>query len=201
MFADVTRQSGDGRWAMPPWAAVVAIVVGLGAGCASSDPGVNGLASAKAAIGTLKMQLKQKLQMAMAEGPDKALEVCAVEAQVIRAKVSHESGVALGRSSLRPRTPADAAPDWVKAWLDEQGERKVAGVVGFSRVDETSSGKVARVLEPIGIEKGCLGCHGPADAITPGVRDLLAKRYPTDAAIGYAEGDLRGAFWAELPIR
>ncbi len=200
MIATLTRQSAKVRWVMRPLLVVLATAVAAGAGCASSDPGVNGLASAKAAIGTLKMQLKQKLQMAMAEGPDKALEVCAVEAQAIRAKISHSSGVALGRSSLRLRTPADAAPDWVQAWLDEQGERKVEGVVGISRVDETPTGRVARVLEPIGIDKGCLGCHGPADAIKPGVRDLLAKRYPTDAAIGYAEGDLRGALWAELPL-
>lgn len=186
------------------WGGAVGVSVAMGFGvgaCASGDPEVNSIASAKAAIGTLKLQLRQRLQMAMAEGPARGLEVCAVEAQAIRAKVSHESGVALGRSSLRLRTPADAAPDWVKAWLDEQGERKVAGVKGFSRVDDTPGGRVARVLEPIGIERGCLVCHGPAEGLAPAVKDALGARYPSDAAIGYAEGDLRGAFWAELPIR
>lgn len=172
-----------------------------GPGCASSDPGVNALATAKAAIGTLKLQLRQRLQLAMADrGPAHALDVCAGEAQAIRAKIAHESQTNLGRSSLRLRTPADRAPDWVQAWLDEQGEKKAAGVQGFSRIDETPSGRFARVLEPIAIEKGCIPCHGAAETLGPGVKDALSARYPGDSAIGYAEGDLRGAIWAEKAL-
>lgn len=172
-----------------------------GLGCASSDPGVNGLATAKAAIGTLKLQLRQRLQLAMADkGPAHALDVCAGEAQAIRARIAHESQTNLGRSSLRLRTPADRAPDWVQAWLDEHGERQAAGVQGFSRIDETATGRFARVLEPITIEKGCIPCHGAADKLGPGVKDALGARYPGDAAIGYAEGDLRGAIWAEKAL-
>jgi len=172
-----------------------------GSGCASSDPGVNALATAKAAIGTLKLQLRQRLQLAMADkGPAHALDVCAGEAQAIRARIAHESQTHLGRSSLRLRTPADRAPDWVQTWLDEHGEKKVAGVQGFSRIDETPSGRFARVLEPIAIEKGCIPCHGAAEQLGPGVKDALSARYPGDSAIGYAEGDLRGAIWAEKAL-
>lgn len=185
---------------LPALCATLAVAV-FSAGCASSDPGVNGLATAKAAIGTLKLQLRQRLQLAMADkGPAHALEVCAGEAQAIRAKIAHESQTNLGRSSLRLRTPADRAPDWVQAWLDGQGEKKAAGVQGFSRIDETAQGRFARVLEPIVIEKGCIPCHGPADKLGPGVKDALSARYPGDAAIGYAEGDLRGAIWAEKAL-
>lgn len=177
------------------------VMAALAPGCASSDPGVNGLANAKAAIGTLKLQLRQRLQLAMADkGPAHALDVCAGEAQAIRARIAHESQTNLGRSSLRLRTPADRAPDWVQAWLAEQGEKKAAGVQGFSRIDDTPSGRFARVLEPIAIEKGCLPCHGPADKLGPGVNEALGARYPGDAAIGYAEGDLRGAIWAEKAV-
>jgi hypothetical protein len=31
------------------------------------------------------------------------------------------------------------------------------------------------------------------------VRQALLQRYPEDRAIGYAEGDLRGWFWVEVP--
>jgi len=189
------------RWVRTGWGvAVVAAVIAGAGGCTSSDPAATSMASARAAIATLRLKLRQRLQKAMGEGPAKALEVCAGEAQAIRAEVSHDTGVALGRASSRLRTPADAPPEWVGAWLAQQGERKVEGVVGFARIDETPAGRVARVLEPIGIDKGCLTCHGPAEALPPAVREALGARYPADAATGYAEGDLRGAFWAELPL-
>ena len=43
----------------------------------------------------------------------------------------------------------------------------------------------------------CLTCHGEADALPPAIRDRLAESYPDDRAVGYAEGDLRGAFVVE----
>ncbi len=184
------------------FSALVGVTAFSASGCASNDPATNSLASARAAIGTLRLQLRQKLQLAMADkGPAHALEVCAGEAQAIRAAIAHTSQTQLGRSSLRLRTPADQPPEWVKVWLDAQGERPFSGVQGFARVDDTTSGPVARVLEPIVIEKGCLPCHGAADKLGPGVRDALSARYPGDAAIGYAEGDLRGAIWAEKAVR
>lgn len=177
-----------------------ALLIAL-SGCASNDPKTHALSSARAAIGTLKLQLRQKLQFAMADGgPAKALDVCASEAQAIRASIADKSQTHLGRSSLRLRTPADNPPEWVKAWLDTHGERPGAGVDGFARIDETPHGSVARVLEPIVVEKGCLPCHGAADKLGPGVRAALDARYPGDAAIGYAEGDLRGALWAEKAV-
>jgi hypothetical protein len=45
-----------------------------------------------------------------------------------------------------------------------------------------------------------LACHGPEEALQPEVRAALDQRYPEDRATGYAAGDLRGAFWAEVPL-
>ena len=66
---------------------------------------------------------------------------------------------------------------------------------------ESASGEVARVILPIGIEAMCLRCHGEHDQISPAVRAVLEARYPADRASGYATGDLRGALWAEAPLR
>jgi hypothetical protein len=93
---------------------------------------------------------------------------------------------------MRGATPP---PEWVAAWLREQGERPAAGVVGFARVEDGR----ARVLRPIAIEGPCLSCHG--DAITPAVSALLAEHYPNDRAVGYQLGDLRGALYAEVDVR
>ncbi len=164
------------------------------AACAGDSPGEKAEKRAHAAIATLKMRLKQRLQGAMAEGPVKALSVCADEAQAIRATIQHDTGVSLGRASLRLRTPADAAPPWVQSWLEAQGERKREGVNGLV----THEGNTVRVLEPIGLEPLCVTCHGPREQLGKELREVLEARYPGDAAVGYAPGDLRGAFWAEL---
>jgi mono/diheme cytochrome c family protein len=43
-------------------------------------------------------------------------------------------------------------------------------------------------------------CHGAREALGADVRDLLQAAYPHDRAVDFAEGDLRGWFWVELPL-
>jgi hypothetical protein len=57
------------------------------------------------------------------------------------------------------------------------------------------------VLRPIAERAICAGCHGPADAVSTGVKTLLAERYPADHALGFKEGEIRGWFWVEMPKR
>lgn len=162
------------------------------------EPDAALLARAEAAATTLATTLRGRLTAAMREGgPAAAVEVCAREAQGIAATVRRDTGVTVGRSSLRLRNPADAAPPWVDAWLRAQGERPAAGVNGVRAVE----GDRARVLRPLAVEGPCLACHGPATSIPEGVRAALSARYPGDRATGYALGDLRGALWAEATRR
>lgn len=164
---------------------------------AASDP----LAAADAAATRLGGELKAKLQAAMKDGgPTKAIDVCAAEAPKLYAQLRKETGVTVGRASLRQRSEADAPPPWVAEWLKAQGERKAEGVSGVRAVvDGASGGRVARVLRPVAIEAPCLACHGDPTTLAPEVKTLLAAKYPKDAATGYALGDLRGALWAERP--
>lgn len=133
-------------------------------------------------------------------GAAKAVEVCSSEAQGIAAKVREQSGVNVGRSSLRLRNEADAPPPWVEEWLKAQGERKAEGVEGLRAIVKTPNGAVARVIKPIAIEATCLTCHGDPASIHEDVKNILKARYPLDKATGYQLGDLRGALWAELPV-
>jgi hypothetical protein len=145
--------------------------------------------------------LKERLVAEMGQGgPVAAAEVCSTEAAGMTASVVAESGITVGRSSLRLRNPDNAAPDWVAAWLTEQGERPVEGVAGFARVDEVEGVGYARFLAPLGVEAPCLVCHGPAEGLSPDVAGLLAERYPKDAAVGYEIGALRGVLWAESRV-
>lgn len=159
------------------------------------------LARAQAAAKQLGQTLKTRLVGAMTEGgPEAAIELCSAEAQSITSAASAESGVRLGRASLRTRNPSNVPPAWVRAWLEEQGERPVEGVEGFARVSGGPEGRRAEFLMPIGVEGPCLVCHGDPGAMPDGVRSLLEERYPEDRATGYALGDLRGALWAEALI-
>lgn len=141
----------------------------------------------------LGVGLKTRLVAAMGEGgPARAVTVCSEEAAGIAATVREETGVRVGRSSLRLRNPDNAGPDWVMAWLRETGERSAEGL---SAHREEHDGE-ARFLAPIAVEPVCVTCHGPREGLPEEVRALLTERYPDDRAVGYAVGDLRGVVWA-----
>ncbi len=157
---------------------------------------------ARGAMQALGKTLKTTLVSTMKEqGPVAALTVCSTTAQSMTAEVAGEHGVVLGRSSLRLRNPANAAPDWVSAWLQEQGERPAEGVTGLTHQVTLDDGtKVVRVLKPLAIEAPCLVCHGPSEGRAPELTAALNDRYPGDKATDYALGDLRGALWAETIV-
>lgn len=151
---------------------------------------------AEAAARTLAETLKTRLLQAMAEGgPAAAATVCAEEAQALTARVAADTGVLVGRSSLRLRNPANKGPEAVQAWLEATGERPAAGLVP---VTLASGPGAALVVVPIELAGPCVACHGPREALSAEVQALLAARYPQDAAVGYAPGDLRGVVWAQV---
>ncbi|MCB9568291.1 MAG: DUF3365 domain-containing protein [Myxococcales bacterium] len=145
--------------------------------------------------------LKDRVQKAMSDGaPASAASTCAGVAQEITADVARVTGVAVGRASGRLRNPKNAPPAWVDAWLRHH-EGAPAAEVSLDRwIVDTPEGAVARVILPIAVEPLCVTCHGPLEGIDAGVREVLAARYPGDAATGYAVGDLRGALWAERAV-
>jgi hypothetical protein len=168
---------------------------------AATAPGAEALARAEAAAKKLGGALRTRLTDAMNQGgPINAVRVCAEEAKGMTANVQKETGVSVGRASLRLRNAESAPPSWVGDWLTAQGERKAEGVTGMSAVVDTPKGKMARVIKPIAIEAACLSCHGDPASIANEVRGVLKEKYPSDRATGYAIGDLRGALWAEAPV-
>jgi Protein of unknown function (DUF3365) len=180
----------------------VLVTLAASVGCrGQAQRDAEALNRADAAATRLGGALRSKLTEAIAQaGPSRAVDVCANEAQSVRSEVGRASQVTLGRASLRLRTSADAAPEWVTDWLKAQGERKVEGITGVRDVVATPGGRVARVLRPIPVEAPCLACHGEESQIDPVVRAAIRARYPSDAATGYHLGDLRGALWVEAPV-
>lgn len=123
-------------------------------------------------------------------GPAGAIDVCKVEAPRIAQAVAREKGVMIGRTSDRLRNPGNSAPAWAAALLaDKPAEPRIAA---------NPDGSLGVTL-PIRLMATCLACHGTPEQIDEPTRAALARAYPEDRATGYADGDLRGWFWVEVP--
>lgn len=154
------------------------------------------VARADAAIAALQKRLASRLLEELEKGgPVKALAVCRDEAQAMTAAVMKEQSIAVGRTSHRIRNPRNAAPAWAEAHV-AAGAGKRADEAGGIAVD---LGDRVGVLRPIPTGAMCVTCHGAAEAFPPDLARALRDGYPQDRATGFAEGDLRGFFWAEAP--
>jgi hypothetical protein len=132
-------------------------------------------------------ELKGELEVG---GPSGAVVVCRDLAPMISEHVGEEHGVLIGRTSHRLRNPENVAPEWAAEWVARRDDRPA--------YLEGPSGELG-VLLPIRLMKPCLACHGASDALDGDVLAALAESYPEDRAVGFAEGDLRGWFWVEVP--
>jgi Protein of unknown function (DUF3365) len=144
------------------------------------------------AVLPLKKSLKQALVAGLEKGPVEAISACGVEAPRL-AEAASKGGVKVGRASQKLRNPGNAPKPWMEPFLaiyETDPDRREPGVV---LIDEQTVGYV----EPIFVEPLCVTCHGAE--LAPDLRAKLDELYPDDRATGYAAGDLRGVFWAELP--
>lgn len=147
--------------------------------------------TATAAQRALFGSLSAELSAAMTEGgTPAAIDVCATRAPAIAAEVSAERGVEIGRTSFKLRNPNNTPPVWADLAIDDRPQEAIY----FA----DRSGRLG-ALSPIRLGASCLQCHGSADDIAPATRAALSRRYETDQATGFAEGDLRGWFWVEVP--
>lgn len=159
-----------------------------------------GRAAAKKFGATLLDALKQ----AMANGgPVNAITVCHDKAAGIATEVSKNEGMTIRRTSLRPRSSANAPDAWEQSVLREFEVRKAQGEpadkLEFSAVvADANGGKTFRYMKAIPTGAVCLACHG--EHISPEVEAKLKELYPNDTARGYKEGDLRGAFTIARPL-
>jgi hypothetical protein len=147
--------------------------------------------------------LKQELQASMREGgPVNAVSVCNLTAPAIANTYSISNGWKVGRTSLKLRNPDNAPDAWERSVLDAFEERKLAGEdpaqMEYYEVIRRDGGKELRYMKAIPTSRVCLACHGEAlDSI---VKTRLEKLYPHDQALGYQEGDIRGAFTVTQPL-
>ncbi len=134
---------------------------------------------------TLLAEVAKNLE---ARGPAATITVCKDLAPQLAEQVGNEHGLRIGRTSHRLRNPGNAGP----AWMDP-----VIGARRDELVTMIGPGDAVRVAIPIHVAAPCLACHGQNGMLAPGVVSALDEQYPQDAATGFAEGELRGWFWAE----
>lgn len=149
---------------------------------------------AGAAVRKLGETLKEELEAAMkVGGPIEAMDVCNVIAPEIARMISEEQGMEIGRVSLRSRNSDLGAPnEWQTKVLQDFETRRKNGEEHATLVYSEVIDNQFRFMRAIPTATACLHCHGTD--LSPEVKAKLTELYPQDAATGYKEGDLRGAF-------
>ena len=143
--------------------------------------------------GALGKELKAALE---AGGPVAAIEVCNLKAPGIAEQASGATGWQVGRTALKLRNPKNAPDDWEKGVLTTFASRAAAGEdlakVERTEVVERDGHRTFRFMKAIPTAELCVTCHGAS--LKPEVQARLKELYPADQAMGFAVGDLRGAF-------
>lgn len=151
-------------------------------------------ARAGEALGPFKQQLAMALTSALKQGPEAAVDVCAKEAPRLAAQAAAPD-VVVGRSAIRLRNPQNAARPWLGPVLSELAA--LPSAKGARRVVPLNDGRYG-YAEAIVLQPQCTPCHGRE--IEPTLLQRIRARYPDDQATGFAPGQLRGAFWAEVSL-
>lgn len=161
--------------------------------------------ASRAAVQKFSSTLKDALQQALQNGgPVNGIAVCHDKAGQIAADLSQELGMLIGRTSLKVRNASNAPDTWEQAVLKQFEARKVQGepvdkLEFFAIINEEDGQKTFRYMKAIPTAALCLSCHG--ENIPPEVDAKLKELYPNDAARGFKEGDLRGAFTFAKPLQ
>jgi hypothetical protein len=147
-------------------------------------------------VASLHDALQRELAAGLAEGgPAFAVQSCHIDVIGVTGRIARRPGVTAGRTSDRLRSPTNRPPPWAAALVAAAAGPRARDIDGYA----VDLGDAVGVLRPIVHQPTCMPCHGPAQQIDSRVRAALAARYPTDRAIGFREGDLRGWFWVRLP--
>lgn len=204
------------RWRV----STVALLVGVGcservapAGSTTSSPAVSAapasspsvatsssaLERARAAGADLGKTLRGALeQQVAAHGPVAAIDFCRTQAPLLTQQVAQRHGVRLGRTSLRVRSATNTPSAWQEVVLSDFAGR-VAPTTPPASLEHTAEvDGTLRWARGLRTEAVCTVCHGVS--VAEPIAAAIARQYPGDRATGFAEGDLRGAVWVEIPL-
>lgn len=182
------------------------LVITLGMLCwsATAHAQQDDLAQARTSAAALGKALMTELTSAMQQnGPLAAIDVCHLQALPIAEQISQMQGWQVARTSTKVRNPQNKADAWELEQL-AAFEKKLRDGTPIDQLDVLSThqqdGKIVqRYMKAIGIQPGCLACHG--SKLSPDVAAKLDALYPQDQAKGYDVGQLRGAFTLQRDLK
>lgn len=139
---------------------------------------------------TLKTSLANVMK---SQGPVEATKFCNLQAGPLRDSVqsSLPDGITVSRVTLRPRNPdnkaLEADAEVLRSFPDVKPENGQEVEKFVSQHDGWAYYRALYVGEP------CLSCHGKKENLAPELLNFLKEKYPSDQALGYLTGELRGA--------
>jgi hypothetical protein len=128
-------------------------------------------------------------------GPVGALRSCHLDASAAAYRAAREQNIAAGLTSARLRTPTNRPRAWAEPVVAQYTGRAATGVDGFV----VDLGDRVGLLRPLVQRPICSPCHGTEDQLDARVRSELRDRYPSDRAVGFRAGEIRGWLWVEVP--
>ena len=145
-------------------------------------------------MGQLKNILIKQIK---SESTLSAVAVCSDTAQVLTNDFGLKKGVYIKRVSFKNRNK-DNVPDKFEARILKEFEQikkegKLTSDTEYFEIIVENDYQYLRYMKPIKIGAACLKCHGTEDKISTEIKGVITKRYPDDKAVGYKNGDLRGA--------
>lgn len=133
-----------------------------------------------------------------------AIDACSDKAPKMAAQASQSTGWAIRRVSLKNRNPKATPDTWEKDALQDFDKRALAGEnpATLEKVEFVNEGntRTLRYIKALPTQGLCLNCHGAPESISPEVKAQIAKTYPNDLAVGYREGQVRGALTIKRPL-
>lgn len=171
---------------------------------AAEPPSPEALASqARSLAGNLMLSLQGELFAAMKDGgPVKAVDVCRVKAPQIATATATGTPWRIARTALKVRNLQNAPDAWETAKLEEFRKRLASGEelksIEVFEVVQAGDRPTFRYMKAIGTTSPCLNCHGAS--LKPEIASKVKELYPEDQAVGFAAGQLRGAFTLSRPL-
>ncbi len=152
---------------------------------------------AELSFNTLSQELKTVIQH---KGIKEAINYCNLNALPITDSLSHSSHALIKRTSIKTRNPANI-PDSVESIILKTYHEQIIKGDSIKPMVRLIDPDTVLFTSPIITMPLCLNCHGiPGETIHEDHYETIHKRYPSDQAINYQAGDLRG-MWSIRLIR
>jgi hypothetical protein len=164
------------------------------------------LTTSRQIAGQLLQRLGGELRAELARGgPEGAIAVCKKAAPEIAGELSRQTGARVARVSLRTRNPMlGQADSWEQTVLADFDRRAAAGekpeTLEYAELVEEPQGRYYRYMKAIPVQPLCLTCHGTDATVPESVKAGLKADYPHDRALGYSQGQIRGAVTIKRPL-